>query len=579
MAKINKVSSETKSAIRRKSAYTLPNNPTDSGYKADDIRRAFWQPIVDISQSAVAEVDRVVDEVNEILESASSEYDTITGIFGEYYHSSKGFVYSKNNDSFMLKEFEGEETNIEIPSAVLYQGVAYPINKILSGAFTKIATIKLPYLITIESGAFVSGTSFNVPKENLSNYKTMLSGFTVNGYDTIKNNANDIKSLKSGKLDKDTSTNANYRAYVVSPSGANIRKELSQSGVEGKIPMYRSNGRMGVGTPSEDDDAIPKKLFDETAAKHGATIVFSIDPETYIITLGLVNEKGKVLDTKSVDLPLESMVVGATYENGNVYLNVQGQEEPLVVDVSDLIAGLVNEQTFNEQIDRLDKKADGINTSVVALEQYMNLSGVYGFGAFYSEESEKARNYVGGGSIDRKFKEIDKEVGTDLQVSLNDNYILSINLKNKKGQVISTQTVDFPIEGLITGASYKNKVLTLTLQNGNKVNVDISDIISGLVPETRTVNGKALKNDITLSAEDVGAYSKSETYSQTQTDTKIKAAKTELQESVKDEIEESVNEKNFAGYAMESEKTYDCIKGGALDRRLEKIEKALNNNS
>lgn len=53
MAKIKKVSAETKAAIRRKSAYTLPNNPTDSGYKADDIRRAFWQPIVDISQSAI----------------------------------------------------------------------------------------------------------------------------------------------------------------------------------------------------------------------------------------------------------------------------------------------------------------------------------------------------------------------------------------------------------------------------------------------------------------------------------------------------------------------------------------------
>lgn len=571
MAKINKVSSETKSAIRRKSAYTLPNNPTDSGYKADDIRKAFWQPIVDISQSAIAEVDRVVDEVNEILESTSAEYDTITGIFGEYYHSSKGFVYSKDNDAFILKEFNGEETEIEIPSAVLYQGVAYQISKILSGAFTKTSIIKFPYLITIESGAFASGTTFSVPKENLSYYQTMLSGFTVSGYDTIKNNANDIASLKSGKLDKDTSTNTNYRAYVVSPSGANIRKELSQSGAEGKIPMYRSNGRMGVGTPTEDDDAIPKKLFDETNAKHGATIVFSIDPETYIITLGLVNEKGTLLDTKSVDLPLESMVIGATYESGNVYLNVQGQEEPLVVDVSDLIAGLVNEQTFNEQIDRLDKKADGINTSVVALEQYMNLSGVYGFGAFYSEESEKARNYVGGGSIDRKFKKIDKEVGTDLQVSLNDNYILSIKLKNSKGEIVSSQSVDFPIEGLITGATYKNKILTLTLQNGNSVNVDISDIISGLVPDSRKINNKPLSADITLVANDVDAYSKSETYSKTQADNKVAAAKIELQESIE--------EKNIAGYAMESEKTYDCIKGGALDRRLEKIEKALNNNS
>ena len=34
MAKIKKVSAETKAAIRRKSAYTLPNNPTDSDRKS-----------------------------------------------------------------------------------------------------------------------------------------------------------------------------------------------------------------------------------------------------------------------------------------------------------------------------------------------------------------------------------------------------------------------------------------------------------------------------------------------------------------------------------------------------------------
>lgn len=34
----------------------------------------------------------------------------------------------------------------------------------------------------------------------------------------------------------------------------------------------------------------------------------------------------------------------------------------------------------------------------------------------------------------------------------------------------------------------------------------------------------------------------------------------------------------IAGYSMESEKTYDCVKGGALDRRLKKIEQALKNN-
>ena len=38
MDRIQKVNAEVKSAIQRKSAYTLPNNPTDSGWKANDMR-------------------------------------------------------------------------------------------------------------------------------------------------------------------------------------------------------------------------------------------------------------------------------------------------------------------------------------------------------------------------------------------------------------------------------------------------------------------------------------------------------------------------------------------------------------
>ena len=64
MARIQNISAETKSAIQRKSAYSLPNNPTDSGYKANDIRNAFYKPIIDAANSALTEIDRVVNELD-----------------------------------------------------------------------------------------------------------------------------------------------------------------------------------------------------------------------------------------------------------------------------------------------------------------------------------------------------------------------------------------------------------------------------------------------------------------------------------------------------------------------------------
>lgn len=61
---INKTSDLTLEAIRRKSAQPLPNNPTEAGYKASEIRNAFYKPILDKENSVLSELDRIVDEIN-----------------------------------------------------------------------------------------------------------------------------------------------------------------------------------------------------------------------------------------------------------------------------------------------------------------------------------------------------------------------------------------------------------------------------------------------------------------------------------------------------------------------------------
>lgn len=71
---INKVSQTTKDAIKRKSAYALPDRPSDQGMKPDEIKRAFWQPIVDVTNSTIAELDRVIDELNRYIENTSDAH-------------------------------------------------------------------------------------------------------------------------------------------------------------------------------------------------------------------------------------------------------------------------------------------------------------------------------------------------------------------------------------------------------------------------------------------------------------------------------------------------------------------------
>ena len=74
--KIKSVSAETRNAITRKSAQTLPNNPSAQGYSAEEIKRRFYQPILDAANSTLSEIDRVVDEVNAAIGQLDTNMDT-----------------------------------------------------------------------------------------------------------------------------------------------------------------------------------------------------------------------------------------------------------------------------------------------------------------------------------------------------------------------------------------------------------------------------------------------------------------------------------------------------------------------
>ncbi len=72
---IKKVSQASKDAIRRKSAYALPDRPSDQGLKPDEIKRAFYQPVVDVSNSVISEIDRLTDDINAELTALGATDD------------------------------------------------------------------------------------------------------------------------------------------------------------------------------------------------------------------------------------------------------------------------------------------------------------------------------------------------------------------------------------------------------------------------------------------------------------------------------------------------------------------------
>lgn len=90
------------------------------------------------------------------------------------------------------------------------------------------------------------------------------------------------------------------------------------------------------------------------------------------------------------------------------------------------------------------------------------------------------------------------ESGYDLGLSIDSKtYVMTLELKNKAGTVISTKTLDFPIESMVVDASYKDGIITLTLQSGSTLPVDISALVGGLVNDSFTIAGIDMKDDIT----------------------------------------------------------------------------------
>lgn len=70
---VPQISAETLAAIRRKSAYNLPDRPSERGMKPDEIKKAMAGPVIDSENSAIAELMRVIGDINRVLKLIETE--------------------------------------------------------------------------------------------------------------------------------------------------------------------------------------------------------------------------------------------------------------------------------------------------------------------------------------------------------------------------------------------------------------------------------------------------------------------------------------------------------------------------
>lgn len=87
------------------------------------------------------------------------------------------------------------------------------------------------------------------------------------------------------------------------------------------------------------------------------TIDVELDTSTFVITVSLKDAEGNIVSQDTVDLPLESVVVGGSEEGGIVTLTLQNGNT-ITFDIGDLVDGLVSQARHDEDIAAVNARID-----------------------------------------------------------------------------------------------------------------------------------------------------------------------------------------------------------------------------
>ena len=293
--------------------------------------------------------------------------------------------------------------------------------------------------------------------------------------------------------------------HLYSCSGVffNTVASSAQSSISGKTVNFQDQGRSFLFYKRNDTSVVCLASSHNTTNSKTTVIIFSamygITEITFDSTTGeLTNIRsgmgfGRVNGIEG-NGNAQSLGIYAPIESGTSgqILQSNGNAEPTWITPNYVTAIDGKQLSTNDYTDEEKTKLQGIETGaeVNTIEQ-INVNGT---------NAQITNKTVNLNITDSSL------IGNKINVSLNTStYVMTISLLNSSDDILSTADIDFPLESVIVDGSYSNGTLTLELQNGTTIPIDISSIVNGLVPTSRTINGKSLTNNITLTAEDVDA--------------------------------------------------------------------------
>lgn len=131
-------------------------------------------------------------------------------------------------------------------------------------------------------------------------------------------------------------------------NNATITVQKNSTTVDSFTANQANNKTINITVPvtAADVSALP------ASTKYGASITASINSTTYVMTITLKDQDGSTLGTaQTIDLPLETMVVGGSYDSANkkVVLTLENGNT-VEFSVADLVAGLQSEITAQNKL-------------------------------------------------------------------------------------------------------------------------------------------------------------------------------------------------------------------------------------
>lgn len=203
-----------------------------------------------------------------------------------------------------------------------------------------------------------------------------------------------------------------------------------------KIVEDNTNNKLGA--------KVDEQVMQEEIGKLGHRLELEMEENTFILTVKLLDKNNNILSTKQIDLPLETMVVGGTYnsENRNIILTLKNGQE-VSFNVADLVTGLVSETTFTtamgELEGRLQAKLNAINTKLETIDENAQANVIERIlvnGVEQQIGEDKSVNIEvsggsGGGNVEistgRVILEAETEIISDYEVILPINYTVGNN--------------------------------------------------------------------------------------------------------------------------------------------------------